>query len=259
MFNITLATLFLLPEEVEDRNELPLLTMVWKISVELAIVFLSIWILFGRSLHFKRQQEMAERERKLAELVSEFKQVLIYAQGLITDADDFVIPFHETMMGFFEVRDLIAGGGAPGETPTVATAADAAVAAGVEISSSASCPHNKFMRKAEECFVLIAFARKALCDLFERGYDDAVAQAGPIDARYVHGLAEFKRRMAELEAQWELEPDSDSDLEYDDLKDGDKDEDENDGMPSLFHAYDNQTRIVSFCDENGVIIPKTQD
>ncbi|KAK2041546.1 hypothetical protein LZ31DRAFT_633303 [Colletotrichum somersetense] len=223
--------------------------MLWAICLELAIVFLSMWILCERSLRIKIQQEMAKREGKLAEhegklfkLVSEFcesppwvvswcslvfEQVFIYAHDLIVDFNDFAIPFHETVMGSFENKDLIAG------------------AAGVE-----------------ECLILVAFNRKSLCDLLEHGYDDALAQAGPIDARYAQGLAVFKRRMAELEAQWELQPDSDSDAgdeDPDNLEDSGEDEDEDDGLPSLFPAYDNKTRIVSFCDENGAVVPKAQD
>ncbi|EFQ30976.1 hypothetical protein CGRA01v4_08590 [Colletotrichum graminicola] len=247
MFNFTFATLLFSPEEVDDRNEPPLLAMLWTICLELITVFLSIWVLCERSLRIKIQQEMVEREGKLAEhegkltkLVSEFKQVFIYAQGIIADFNDFAVPFQETIMGFFDIRDLIAG-----------ASAIAAAPAGIDISPSASCPHNKFMRKAEECLILAALTRKSLCNLLEYGYDDAVDQAGPIDARYAHGLAEFKRRMAELEAQGELEPDSGSDLEYDDLEAG--------GLPSLFPAYDNTTRLVSLCDENGVVNPNTQD
>ncbi|KAK1596460.1 uncharacterized protein LY79DRAFT_667463 [Colletotrichum navitas] len=247
MFNATFATLFFLPEEVDDRNEPPLLAMLWTICLELIIVFLSIWVLCERSLRIKIQQEMIEHESKLAEhegklakLISEFKQVFIYAQGLIADFNDFAAPFHENIMGFFDIMDLIAGAGAIAAAP-----------AGVDISPSASCPHNKFMRKAEECLILAAFTRKSLCNLLEYGYDDAVAQAGPIDVRYAHGLAEFKRRMAELEAQWELEPDSGSELEDEDI--------EADGLPSLFPAYDHTTHLVSFCDENRVVIPNTQD
>ncbi|KAK2000103.1 hypothetical protein LX36DRAFT_709569 [Colletotrichum falcatum] len=169
MFNITLATLFPLPDEVDDRNEPPLLAMLWTICLEFIIAFLSIWILSERFLRIKTQQDMAEREGKLAEhkgklaeLISEFKQVSIYSHGLITDADDFVIPFHETMIGFFEIKDLIAGAlwddTKDGVNP-------AAAAGGVEISSSALFPHNIFMRKAEECLILIASARKSLRDL----------------------------------------------------------------------------------------------
>ncbi|KAK2022711.1 hypothetical protein LX32DRAFT_602371, partial [Colletotrichum zoysiae] len=250
VFNDAFATLFFSPES-DHRNEPPPLAMLWAICLELAIVFLSIWILCERSLRIKIQQEMAKRESNLAEhegnlfkLVSEFKQVVIYAHDLIVDFNDFAIPFHETVMGFFEIKNLIAG------------------AAGVGISPSASCPHDEFMRKAEECLILVALTRKSLCDLLERGYDDPLAQAGPIDARYAQSLAVFKRRMAELEAQWELQPDSDSDAgdeDLDDLEDSGEDEDEYDGLPSLFPAYDNKTRIVSFCDANGAVVPKAQD
>ncbi|KAK1974591.1 hypothetical protein LZ30DRAFT_740047 [Colletotrichum cereale] len=80
MFNITLATLFLLPE-VDDHREPPLLAALWMICVELIIVFLSIWILFERSLRIRIQQKMAERdgkmtehEAKLVELIAEFSE-----------------------------------------------------------------------------------------------------------------------------------------------------------------------------------------
>ncbi|GKT45693.1 uncharacterized protein ColSpa_05874 [Colletotrichum spaethianum] len=214
MSNNTLADVYLACKQSPTCNERFLLVCFWQLVTGFSLAYAVIQVFFLNKLRSKMMQKMFKSESKLTELIAKFKHVTIHAERLLADADAFTVPLHngEIPVNLAHLKRLI---------PNIDAVArkDNNDITATPFRTLSSTPKN-FMQHAEECIAIIAYARKALHELTEHGFDDAVSQIVASDASCADREGMFAK-LAKLEAESELEDEGDED---DDDHTGDEDE-----------------------------------